>query len=99
MNYNFEWNPRKAHDNLLKHKISFARAAEVFLDPHAISIFDKTHSNDEDRWITIGNTQNGILTVVVHTFKEIHYDQISIRIISARKATQKESKQYRDTKI
>ena len=96
MNYNFEWDPRKAHKNFQKHKISFSRATEIFLDPFALSIFDETHSNDEDRWITIGKTKNDILIVVIHTFKEIQHDQISIRIISARKATQKESKQYQD---
>ena len=96
MNYNFEWDPRKAHSDFQKHNISFARATEVFLDPYALSIFDKTHSTDEDRWITIGNTKNDILIVVIHTYKEIQRDQISIRILSARKATQKESKQYQD---
>jgi len=54
LQYNFEWDPYKAKQNLRKHKMSFERAAEAFLDPLAISIYDDEHSLDEDRWITIG---------------------------------------------
>ena len=53
MRYNFEWDPNKAKHNLRKHKVSFERAAAIFLDPLAISIYDEEHSSEEDRWITI----------------------------------------------
>ena len=98
MNYNFEWDPIKARKNYQKHKISFERASEIFLDPMALSIYDKEHSHSEDRWITIGKTKSEIISVVVHTFQEIQEDNIRIRIISARKATNNEKRQYQGNK-
>ena len=49
MRYTFEWDPTKAKENLRKHRISFDRAAEVILDPLAVSIFDEEHSEHEER--------------------------------------------------
>jgi hypothetical protein len=92
--YDFQWDRKKASENFRKHKAAFERAAEVFLDPLMLSIFDAEHSKVEDRWITIGGGRNGIALVVVHTFREIDSHTCSIRIISARKATKKETKQY-----
>ena len=94
MQYNFEWDPYKAEQNVRKHKVSFERAAGVFLDPLAISIYDEEHSLDEDRWITIGKEQTNLILVIVHTFHEENIDNCKIRLISARKATKKEIKQY-----
>ena len=94
MQYNFEWNHVKAKSNLQKHKINFERAAEIFLDPFMLSQFDDEHSEKEDRWLTIGKDRNNIAIVVIHTFKEIDSDNSTIRIISARRATKKENKQY-----
>lgn len=94
MQYNFEWDPYKAKRNLQKHKVSFEQAAEVFLDPLAISIYNGVHSLDEDRWITIGKDQTNLILVVVHTFHEENIDNCKIRLISARRATKKEIKQY-----
>ena len=94
LQYNFEWDPKKARQNLQKHKISFERAAEIFLDPIAISIYDEDHSLDEDRWITMGKDRAGILLVVIHTFHEQNNNQCIIRMISARRATKNEIKQY-----
>ena len=94
MNYNFEWNPDKAKKNLSKHTISFELAATIFLDPNAISIHDYDHSESEDRWITMGISRNGNILTIVHTFKEMDDTNVSIRIISARKSTKNEIKQY-----
>ncbi len=94
MKYTFEWDPNKARKNLQKHKISFEYAAEVFLDPFAISLFDQEHSENEDRWITIGKNKNESVLVIIHTFLYQNEKQCHIRMISARKATQKEMKQY-----
>lgn len=94
MQYNFEWDHVKAKSNLQKHNINFERAAEIFLDPFMLSQFDDEHSEKEDRWITIGKDRNNIAIVVIHTFKEIDSDNSTIRIISARRATKKENKQY-----
>ena len=99
MRYTFEWNPNKAKSNFQKHKVSFERAAGVFLDPIAISIFDEEHSEKEDRWITMGKDSREVVLVVVHTFQEIAADQWVIRMISAWKATRNEIRQYEDYEI
>ena len=96
MRYNFEWDPNKADENKRKHKISFERATQIFLDPFQISIFDEEHSNDEERWITIGKNSHEVSLVVVHTFQEIGDDRCNIHLISARKAAKKETKQYEE---
>lgn len=92
--YNFEWDANKANENIRKHKTSFERAAQIFRDPLAVTIFDKEHSENEDRWITLGQDNNGVLLVVIHTFEEEEDDQFNIRIISTRKANKRETKQY-----
>ena len=62
--YQFEWDPVKARQNLQDHGIAFERAATVFWDPHALSEFDEEHSQDEDRWIILGIDRTGSLLVV-----------------------------------
>lgn len=94
MQYNFEWDTAKAKSNFHRHKISFERASEIFLDPFMLSIFDEVHSRNEDRWITIGKDRTNISIVVVHTYREIDAEHSSMRIISARRATKREDKQY-----
>jgi len=94
--YYFDWDPNKARANLKKHGIGFEQASTLFIDPRMISVFDPEHSEHEDRWATIGIDGNGILLVVVHTFQQLDTDCCRIRIISARKATRKESKQYQE---
>ncbi len=69
MQYNFEWDPAKAKRNLRDHKISFERASQVFLDLNMLSIEDEEHSEEEDRWLTLGRDKSGILLVVHHTFR------------------------------
>jgi len=89
----FEWDANKDKANIVKHKISFEQASEVFCDPFALSIYDSKHSDSEDRWVTLGNSFNEIILVVVHT----HTDEAGlqkVRIISARKATRNEKKTY-----
>ena len=97
MLYSFEWDPIKAKENLRKHRIGFERAAEVFLDSLAISIFDEEHSADEERWVTIGKDSSGKALILVHTFLKTSGEECKIRIISARKATRREAKQYEET--
>ena len=96
MRYRFDWDPAKDAANRGKHKLSFRRAATVFRDPNQLSIFDEAHSEDEDRWATLGIDDTAILRVVVHTFKQINEDLIEIRIISARNATRNEAQQYEE---
>lgn len=94
MQYNFEWDFTKARQNYRKHKVSFERASEIFLDPFMLSIFDAEHSLKEDRWITVGKDKNDVPLVIIHTFGETDANNCRIRIISARRATKKETKQY-----
>ena len=93
--YHFTWDPDKAISNREKHGISFEQAATLFRDPLAISIYDDEHSSEnEGRWITLGQAENGTLLVVVHTFEETSDDAAEIRLISAREATRNERRQY-----
>jgi len=59
-----------------------------------LSVFDEEHSQDEDRWITLGLDRAGTLIVVCHTYREQTEINARVRIISARKATKTEAKQY-----
>jgi uncharacterized protein len=94
INYNFEWDPRKALGNIDSHAVTFDEAATVFRDSKALSIFDPDHSETEERWITLGISEKGRLLIVIHTFKEESEDAVTIRIISSRKATKQEIKTY-----
>lgn len=94
VNYNFEWDPIKARDNLDKHGVAFDEAATVFKDSRTLSVFDSDHNEVEDRWITVGFSEKGRHLIVVHTFREEIEDAVTIRIISSRKATKQETKTY-----
>jgi uncharacterized DUF497 family protein len=95
MQYNFEWNPKKAKSNLSKHKVSFERATSVFRDPNTISIPDEEHSEAEERWATLGLDNSGNVLLVIHTFTIQSNSLCKIRVISARKATKSETLQYK----
>ena len=97
MRYTFEWDPIKAKENLRKHRISFDRATEVILDPLTVSISDEEHSEDEERWVSIGKDRRGSVLILIHTFLEVSAEECRIRIISARKANKRETKQYEET--
>jgi uncharacterized protein len=92
--WNFEWDFKKASANLAKHGISFQHGATVFLDPLAVTLFDDEHSESEQRWATLGLSASGPLVVVVHTFDETGPRSASVRIISARRATSSEMRDY-----
>lgn len=94
LHYHFDWDPSKERRNIRKHKLSFRRAVSVFHDPNQLTIYDEEHSDDEERWITIGIDRGGVLRVVVHTSFHLEEDKYEIRIISARKAKPKEIRQY-----
>ena len=95
MQYNFEWDPVKARSNADKHGVTFEQAAEVFKDPMAITLYDEgSSSNDEDRWITLGQANGQHYLVVVHTYRSQQGGAVTIRLISARPATKPEIKQY-----
>jgi uncharacterized DUF497 family protein len=87
----FEWDPRKAGENEKKHGVSFEEAKTVFFDERARLIDDPDHSEDEDRFILLGLSSTLRLLVVCHCYRS---EGNIIRIISARKATARESKSY-----
>jgi uncharacterized DUF497 family protein len=91
MSLTFEWDDSKAKRNLKKHGISFEEASTVFGDPLARTIHDPLHSQEEDRFVNLGESQLRRLVVVVFTE---HGDKI--RIISARVATRRERKDYEE---
>jgi len=92
--YTFEWDPNKAVANRRKHGIGFEQAATVFRDALAVSIYDEDHSESEDRWVTLGQADNGRLLVVIHTHQTISPTEAVIRIISARPAMPHEQRNY-----
>jgi uncharacterized DUF497 family protein len=92
--YEFEWDPKKARENLRKHRITFERAATIFLDPQALSDFDEEERGKEHRWITLGLDRTGVLLVVCHTYRDETETSAHIRLISARKPTRNEAKHY-----
>ena len=90
----FTWDPKKAHANRQKHGISFEEAQSVFYDENAIEFFDDEHSEWEDRFLLLGISSRLRLLMVCHCYRE---SEGVIRIVSARKATQRESAHYRRT--
>lgn len=89
MPIDFEWDSEKEKTNIAKHGVDFTEAATIFIDAFAITIYDQSHSHQEDRYITLGLSNRFRIIVVVHTDRED-----KIRMISARKATRYEQEQY-----
>lgn len=89
----FSWDPEKEKANKRTHNVSFSEACTVFSDKFELTLYDKEHSEDEERWITLGQTVDGNLLVVVHTFGYTN-EREHVRIISARNADKSEMKQY-----
>ncbi len=87
----FEWDAQKAKSNLQKHQVDFEEASTIFDDPQFITILDHEHSQDEERYITIGLSNKNRVLLVAHS--ELNN---KIRIISARKATGNEEKFYQE---
>ncbi|MGH8671735.1 MAG: BrnT family toxin [Burkholderiales bacterium] len=92
--YDFEWDPEKARTNATKHGVAFEQAAGVFRDPLALTVFDGEHSESEERWVTLGCAENGMHLVMIHTYQETGATSASVRIISARRATKEEIRDY-----
>jgi uncharacterized DUF497 family protein len=86
---NFEWHDLKAEANLQKHGVSFQEAVSVFYDPRSRTVFDEKHSQNEDRFFTLGVSNRGRLVVVWHTDRDD-----AIRIIGARKPNKHEISGY-----
>ena len=87
----FEWDSSKASANVKKHRISFEEAKSVFYDEFAVQFFDEDHSSEEARFLMLGMSSGAKLLIVCHCERE---NGTAIRIISARKATKRESAFY-----
>lgn len=87
----FEWDSTKATANTRKHGVSFEEAQSVFYDEFAVQFFDEEHSGDEERFLLLGMSTGARLLLVCHCERDTGN---TIRIISARKATKRESTFY-----
>lgn len=92
MELHFEWDETKAQENLRKHKVSFEEGKTVFGDPFLWTFPDPDHSDDEERYLSIGYSAKGRVLVVSHTERGGN-----IRIISCRKATATERRAYEES--
>ena len=90
----FEWDVAKAAANLKKHRVTFEEAKSIFFDEFGVQFFDDDHSSDEDRFLMLGMSSGAKLLIVCHCERR---HGATIRIISARKATQRESAFYQGT--
>lgn len=91
MGLEFEWNEKKARANLRKHGVSFEEACTVFGDPLARTIHDPLHSDEEDRFVILGESYRRRLLVVVFTDRGRE-----IRVVSARLANRRERKDHEE---
>lgn len=89
----YEWDPKKAEDNLKKHRVPFDEAATVFSDPFALTFDDPDHSADEKRYITIGTSAKARIVFLAHVDRGDDH----VRIISARVATSTEAYAYQES--
>ena len=87
----FDWDPAKAAANVKKHGVSFEEAQTVFYDEFAVQFYDEPHSSEEERFLMLGMSSGAHLLLVCHCERE---SGDAIRIISARKATKRESTFY-----
>ncbi|MBE8190022.1 MAG: hypothetical protein HAW58_04055 [Candidatus Thioglobus sp.] len=92
----FEWDEAKNQLNQKQHGVSFDEAKEVFSDPLQVSKLDYRFNYFEERWVTIGTTENHKLLVVVNLFFAKDGSEI-IRIISVRKPDKQERSMYENT--
>jgi hypothetical protein len=87
----FEWDANKAVSNLAKHRVLFDEAKTVFDDPLYVDFYDPDHSDDEERYLIVGESNRGRLLIVSYTERKD-----SIRIISAREVTRSEREAYEE---
>ena len=92
--YEFDWDDNKAASNLDKHGVDSKEAMTVLQDPLAMTFYDVDHSQDEERWVSVGRSSSGTLLLVIHTYVSPDLGNALVRIISARNASRNERKQY-----
>jgi uncharacterized protein len=87
----FEWDEGKAAQNFSKHGVSFNEAKTIFNDPLYVDFYDLDDSDDEERYLIVGESNRGRLLIVSYTERKD-----SIRIISTREATKTEREAYEE---
>ena len=87
----FEWDQAKATANLKKNQVSFDEAKSIFFDEFGVQFFEDAHSYGGERFLMLGMSSSAKLLIVCHCER---HDAATIRIISARKATKRESAFY-----
>lgn len=87
----FEWNESKAARNSTKHGVSFEEAKTVFDDPLYVDFYDPDHSEGEERYLIVGESNQGRLLIVSYTERGN-----SVRLISAREVTRTEREAYEE---
>ncbi len=87
----FNWDENKAERNLSKRGVSFEEAKTVFDDPLYVDFYDPDHSEDEERYLIVGESSRGRLLIVSYTERSD-----SIRLISAREVTRTEQEAYEE---
>jgi uncharacterized DUF497 family protein len=90
----FSWDARKAIGNRRKHGVPFEEAATIFADPNGLDWEDLEHAETELRWKRLALSAEGRVLLVVYTVRRLRNGIETIRIISARQASQKERKAY-----
>jgi uncharacterized protein len=88
---NFDWDENKASSNLSKHGVSFEEAKTVFNDLLYVDFYDPDHSDNEERYLTIGESNQGRLLIISYT-----ESRDLIRLISAREVTRSEREAYEE---
>jgi len=92
--YQFEWDEIKAAANMLKHGVSFELASTVFADPGLLTVADLDHSGIDERWFSIGTASDGRILFVTYLWSESEPPITKVRLISTRRATATEIRQY-----
>jgi uncharacterized DUF497 family protein len=89
----FEWDPKKAATNLVKHGVSFEEARTAFDDPSGLDGDDIVHSGVEARRLRLARSSSGRILVIAYTNRRQQHEEVT-RVISARQASSKERKRY-----
>jgi hypothetical protein len=91
----FDWDEQKAKSNYRKHRVRFYTAAQVFRDPYCLMTLG-WDVDGEERWQTIGMADGMLLLFVAHTVEDDQDEDLTVRIISARKVTPVERRRYEE---
>ncbi|HTA47476.1 MAG TPA: BrnT family toxin [Bryobacteraceae bacterium] len=79
-----------------QHGVTFEVASSIFHDPHLLTVADLEHGNSEERWFSVGLARSGAWLSVVYLWSESDSASVKVRIISARRATRGERRQYEE---